>query len=120
LKGLFDVEFAQWKKTMSSALDIEARPGPLAVQSGRFPVIKPELPTRGPTVALRKGGSSSQVRRHAPGSGSDAGYGRDPTTDLRTDAPTRRDRLWVYGGVAAVALTAIGGSWVLSRPRAAL
>jgi hypothetical protein len=109
----------QWKKTVSSALDIEAKSGPISAPGTRFPVIKPDLPTRGPTVALRKG-SSSQNRRHAPGAGSDGGAGRELTTDTRTDAPTRRDRLWVYGGVAAVALTAIGGSWVLSKPRAPL
>jgi serine/threonine-protein kinase len=118
-KGLFDVEFAQWKKTVSSALDIEAKPGLAPAQSGtRFPVLNPDLPTRGPTVALRKG-SSSQIRRQVPG-GSDGGIVRDPTTDLKTGAPTRRDRLWVYGGIAAVALTAIGGSVLLSKPRSAI
>jgi serine/threonine-protein kinase len=119
LKGLFDSEFAQWKKTVSSALDIEAKPGMgmTAAQSGtRFPVLSADLPTRGPTVALRNKGSSSQIR----GLGSDGGLGRDPSTDLKTGAPTRRDRLWVYGGVAAVALTAIGGSMLLSKPRSAL
>jgi serine/threonine-protein kinase len=116
LKGLFDVEFAQWKKTVSSALDIEAKPGLTPTQSGtKFPVLT-ELPTRGPTVALRPG-SSSQIRRN--GLGSDAGFGRE-TTDLKTGAPTRRDRLWVYGGIAAVALTAIGGSVLLSKPRSAI
>jgi serine/threonine-protein kinase len=120
LKGLFDTEFAQWKKTVSSALDIEAKPGLTAAQSGtRFPVLSADLPTRGPTVALRNKGSSSQIRGHFPG-GSDGGLGRDPSTDLKTGAPTRRDRLWVYGGIAAVALTAIGGSVLLSRPRSAL
>jgi serine/threonine-protein kinase len=120
LKGLFDAEFAQWKKTVSSALDIEAKPGLTAAQSGtRFPVLSADLPTRGPTVALRHNmGSSSQIRGHAPG-GSDGGLVRE-TTDLKTGAPSRRDRLWVYGGIAAVALTAIGGSMLLSKPRGAL
>jgi eukaryotic-like serine/threonine-protein kinase len=116
MKGLFDAEFVQWKKTVSSALEMEAKPtGP---QSGtRFPIIKPDLPTRGPTVALRRGGSSSQVRAGLPGSD---GQGRDPTTDLRTDAPSRRDRIWVYGGVAALAGITLTGIFVLSRPRAPL
>jgi eukaryotic-like serine/threonine-protein kinase len=117
LKGLFDVEFAQWKKTMSSALDIEAKPG--GASSGtRFPVIKDDLPTRGPTVALRKGASSSQIRLGA--SGSDSGFGREPTTDLTTDTPTRRDRIWVYGGLAGLVFTVVAGVVVLSRPRAPL
>jgi serine/threonine-protein kinase len=119
LKGLFDVEFAQWKKTVSSALDIEAKPGAIsAAASGtQFPVIqKPELPTRGPTVALRKNaGSSSQIRPGVPGS--DGGFGREPTTDLTTDAPSRRDRLWVYGGVTALGLVVLAGVFLLGRPR---
>jgi eukaryotic-like serine/threonine-protein kinase len=114
LKGLFDVEFAQWKKTMSSALDMEAKPGG-TLSGTRFPVIKPDLPTRGPTVALRKGASSSQIRL-----GPYSGLGREPTTDLTTDAPTRRDRIWVYGGGAALALIMVAGGFVLSRPRAPL
>jgi hypothetical protein len=119
LKGLFDVEFAQWKRTVSSALDIEAKPGAIiAAQSGtQFPVIqKPDLPTRGPTVALRKNsGSSSQIRPGVPGS--DGGFGREPTTDLKTDAPSRGERLWVYGGVTALALVVVAGVLVLGKPR---
>jgi serine/threonine-protein kinase len=122
LKGLFDVEFAQWKKTVSSALDIEAKPGAiLAAQSGtQFPVIqKPDLPTRGPTVALRKNtGSSSQNRPGIPTT--DGGGVREPTTDLRTDAPSRRDRLWVYGGVTALGMVVLAGVFLLGRPRAPL
>ncbi len=118
LKGLFDVEFAQWKKTVSSALDIEAKPGAIfAASSGtQFPVIKPDLQTRGPTVALRKNaGSSSQIRSGHPGSNS--GFGREPTTDTKTDAPSRLDRLWVYGGVTALALVVLAGVFVLGKPR---
>jgi serine/threonine-protein kinase len=122
LKGLFDVEFAQWKKTVSSALDIEAKPGSIiAAQSGtQFPVIqKPDLPTRGPTVALRKNtGSSSQNRPGLPLG--DSGFVREPTTDLRTDAPSRVDRLWVYGGVTALALVVVAGVLLLGKPRAPL
>jgi eukaryotic-like serine/threonine-protein kinase len=114
VKELFDVEFAQWKKTVSSALDIEAKPGGGVSQSGtRFPVVNTDLQTRGPTVALRKGHSSSQIRP-----GSDVA-GRDPTTDARTDAPTRRDWIWVGSGVAALAFIALAGLFVLSKPRGA-
>ncbi|HTA21720.1 MAG TPA: serine/threonine-protein kinase [Polyangia bacterium] len=116
VKGLFDVEFTQWKKTVSSALDIEPQTGGGTQSGTRFPVIKPDLPTRGPTVALRKGQSSSQIRAGLPGS--DSGVRRD--TDLRTDAPTRGDRIWVYGGVSALALIVLVGAFVLSRPRAPL
>ncbi len=108
IKQIFDTEFAQWKKTVTSALDLEVKP---SGQSGtRFPVVKPDLQTRGPTVALR-----------GP-SGSDPGFGREPSTDprsgdLRSSVPTRQDRLWVYGGVAATALMVLAGAFVLSRPR---
>ncbi|HVR01001.1 MAG TPA: serine/threonine-protein kinase [Polyangia bacterium] len=115
LKDLFDTEFVQWKKTVSSALDIEARPNASGVQSGTgFPVIKPDLETRGPTVALRKG-SSSQIRLGVPGS-DDAG--RDPTTALRPDAPTRRDWIWVGSGAGALALIVLAGAFIFSRPLA--
>jgi serine/threonine protein kinase len=116
VKGLFDVEFTQWKKTVNSALDIEPQTSGGAQSGTRFPVIKPDLPTRGPTVALRKGHSSSQIRAGMPGS--DSGVRRD--TELRTDAPTRGDRIWVYGGVSALALIVLVGAFVLSHPRAPL
>jgi serine/threonine protein kinase len=109
VKDLFDTEFVQWKKTVSSALDIEAKPGGGSQSGTRFPVIKPDLPTRGPTVALRRSQSSSQ-----PGTD---GALRDSTTDLRAGAPTRRDWIWVGSGVAALALIALAGAFVLSRPR---
>jgi serine/threonine protein kinase len=105
LKQLFDADFAQWKKTVSSALDIEAKPGG-TVSGARFPIIKPDLATRGPTVALRPGSGSSL---------SD-GLGRE-STDLRSSVPTRQDRLWVYGGITATALMVLAGALVLSRPR---
>jgi serine/threonine-protein kinase len=114
VKELFDTDLAQWKKTVSSALDIEVKPGAMTKDSGRFPVLKPDLPTRGPTVALRPGGSSSQVRPGLPGSD---GAGRTPTTDLGAGAPTRRDWIWIGSGVGAVALIALAGSVVMSRPR---
>ena len=120
MKDLFDVEFVQWKKTVSSALEMEAQPSASGAQSGtRFPIIKPDLPTRGPTVALRGSGSSSSQNRLGMSGGDDAVW-RDPTTDLRTDAPSRRDRMWVYGGVTALAGITLAGIFMLSRPRAPL
>ena len=115
VKDLFETDLAQWKKTVSSALDIEVKPGAMAKDSGRFPVLNPDLPTRGPTVALRPG-SSSQVRPGLPGSD---GAGRTPTTDLGAGAPTRRDWIWIGSGIAAMALIGLAGSIVLSRPRVA-
>jgi serine/threonine protein kinase len=112
VKDLFDTEFVQWKKTVSSALDIEAKPGGLTPSGTHFPVIRPDLQTRGPTVALRRSQSSSQP-------GSDGAF-RDSTTDLRTGAPTRRDWIWVGSGVAALAFIALAGAFVLSRPRASV
>jgi eukaryotic-like serine/threonine-protein kinase len=113
LKGLFDTEFAQWKKTVGSALDMEAKPGHQS--DTRFPVVKPELQTRGPTVALRRGHSSSEVRKDRLGLQGDGA--REPTTDSTTDAPTRRDRMWVYSGVSALAVIVLVGALFLSRPR---
>src|SRR6185369_12954033 len=53
MKGLFDTEFAQWKKTVSSALDMDVVP---SRSSGTlFPMLRPDMPTRGPTVSLRMG-----------------------------------------------------------------
>jgi hypothetical protein len=114
MKGLFDTEYAQWKKTVSSALEMESN-SPGRLQSGtRFPVIqRPDLPTRGPTVALRKAGHSSI----------DTAIVGDPTSDSRiaaesiSGAPTRRDRMWVYGGLAAVVAICATGALVLSQPR---
>jgi eukaryotic-like serine/threonine-protein kinase len=104
MKGLFATEFAQWKKTVSSALEMDTRPGHGGMSGTSFPVLRPDLPTRGPTVALRKGRSSP---------------GATPATDL-VGAPTRRDRLFVYGGLGALAIIATAGVLVLSRRPAAV
>ena len=107
MKGLFASEFSQWKKTVSSALDMETKPGQ---QSGTaFPLLRADLPTRGPTVALRKGHSEVGVITAD-------GRGRGRTTDLVAGGPTRRDRLWVYGGLAALTIISAAAVLVLSRP----
>ena len=97
VKELFDVEFAQWKKTVSSALDIEAKPGVGVSQSGtRFPVIKPDLPTRGPTVALRKGsrrrrsGWAARQRRRGPRPDDRCAHGRADAARLDLGGQRRR------------------------------
>jgi hypothetical protein len=63
-------------------------------------------------VALRPGQSSSQIRQ---------GLGEGPrevTTDLRTDAPTRRDWMWIGSGLATLVVIALVGALLLSKPRA--
>src|SRR5215831_12636665 len=110
MKGLFATEFAQWKKTVSSAMDMETKPGQ---QSGTaFPLLRPDLPTRGPTVALRKGHSATGEVNTAA---ADRGLRRSSREQVG-GAPSRRDRLWVYGGVGALALISVTGVLVLSRP----
>jgi serine/threonine-protein kinase len=110
MKGLFDTEFAQWKKTVSSALDMDVVP---ARASGTlFPVLRPDLPTRGPTVSLRAGHSLLEAS-------SDKSPPPDSVvapTALVASAPSKRDRLWVYGGLAAVASISAAGWLVLSQP----
>jgi eukaryotic-like serine/threonine-protein kinase len=112
MKGLFDTEFAQWKKTVSSALEMDVVP--VRASGTLFPVLRPDLPTRGPTVSLRVGQGALDF-------GPDKSPGPESAvapTALVSSAPSKRDRLWVYGGLGAVAAILAAGWLVLSRPPA--
>jgi len=125
MKGLFRTEFLQWRKTATAALDMELEQPPSAAQDGQLSGIEP------PTMALRPGMSwsragsdvrsagsrsrnGSQARLHAPARSADA-----PATPVPAPAnaqgPSRRDRIWVYGGLAVLAAVGGAGIYLLAR-----
>ena len=127
MKGLFAAEFLQWRKTATAALDMEVDRGE---RRPRIETPGAEPPTQGPTMALRPGlstsgvragsevksqtarsrGTASQAPQTLPSSPSSA------TSPSTVDAPSsKRDRLWVYGGlIVLVAITGYG-AWMLTR-----
>ena len=126
MKGLFAAEFLQWRKTATAALDMEVDRGE---RRPRIETPGAEPPTQGPTMALRPGlstsgvragsevksqtarsrGAQSQVAQTLPSSAS------SPSSASRVDPPSKRDRLWVYGGlIVLVAITGYG-AWMLTR-----
>jgi serine/threonine protein kinase len=125
MKGLFASEFLQWRKTATAALDMEVDRTERAPRTVETPAAEPQ--TQGPTMALRPGQSAAGVSftpelRSATFS-SQGAHSSQPAI-LRSsgsaisgvEPPSRRDRLWVYGGLGAlVAITGVG-AWLLARP----
>ena len=108
MKGLFAAEFLQWRKTATAALDMEVD------ESDRHPRIEApgaEPQTQGPTMTLRPGGrrcrASGPARcgasREATGHATPGAPLTSPSSPSTVDQPSRRDRIWVYGGLAALA-----------------
>ncbi len=128
MKGLFAAEFLQWRKTATAALDMEVDRGE---RRPRIETPGAEPPTQGPTMALRPGGLSTSGVRAASEVKSQTTRSRgaqtqapqtlpssasSPSSASRVDAPSsKRDRLWVYGGlIVLVAITGYG-AWMLTR-----
>jgi serine/threonine-protein kinase len=133
MKDLFNSEFLQWRKTATAALDLAVEPA-----DGGAPTdgLFNEPQTHGPTMALRGApwldAPRSEVRSAANlGSTRSRGSGSQPHPEPRSKssgskprssaaaAPkpkhSRRDRLWVYGGIAIVLSIAAVGVWVFAR-----
>ena len=123
MKGLFAADYMQWKKTVSSAMDMEASPGrkPGIGGTGEFLLQPPsaELGTRGPTVALRGGsyGDGAPNARLTPEASNDSRVLPAAEYVVQPSTPSAHDRLWVYGGVAALAMISVAGLLVISGPR---
>jgi serine/threonine protein kinase len=134
MKGLFAAEFLQWRKTATAALDMEVDRGE---RRPRIETPGAEPPTQGPTMALRPGLSTSGVRAasevksqtaRSRGAVSQAAQTLPSSPSLQTspsspsaiDGPSsKRDRLWVYGGlIVLVAITGYG-AWMLTRSQGA-
>ena len=133
MKGLFAAEFLQWRKTATAALDMEVDRGE---RRPRIETPGAEPPTQGPTMALRPGlstsgvpapielksqtarsrGAVSQAAQTLPSSASLPSSPTSPTSPSTTEGPSsKRDRLWVYGGlIVLVAITGYG-AWMLTR-----
>jgi hypothetical protein len=119
-KSLFAAEYLQWRKTATSALDLEVEPSQIQAQG----VLAAEPPTAGPTMALRPGVSWTDGRsemRSASGrsrSGSSQPRAPEPQSQASSGGAgsTRRDRIWVYGGLTLLASVMVAGAWLLARP----
>jgi serine/threonine protein kinase len=122
MKGLFAAEFLQWRKTATAALDMEVE------RDERHPRVEApgaEPQTQGPTMALRPGsftasgvrGASevrSETRSRTTRTPPPATLPSSPST---VEQPSRRDRVWIYGGLAALVGMIFYLTWMLARPQ---
>jgi serine/threonine-protein kinase len=146
MKGLFASEFLQWRKTATTALDMEVDRHERRHTQIEAPAAEPM--TQGPTMALgpsvshselptglatrsatisSHGGRSSRPGSH-PGSHPSRPSGHShPESHPATihtstssvsgvEPPSNRDRLWVYGGLGALVAITGVGAWLLARP----
>jgi len=119
-KALFAAEYLQWRKTATSALDLEVEPSQIQAQG----VLAAEPATAGPTMALRPGVSwadgRSELRSNSGRSRSSPSKPRAPEPQSQASnggtVASRRDRIWVYGGLTLLASVMVAGAWLLARP----
>jgi serine/threonine protein kinase len=128
MKGLFRTEHLQWRKTATAALDMELEQPETAAQDGQLSGIEP------PTMALRPGMSwsrpgsdvrsgvradrsrgGSQARLHAGSRTSEVPASAAAPVPASAQGPSRRDRIWVYGGLAVLAAVGGAGIYLLAR-----
>jgi eukaryotic-like serine/threonine-protein kinase len=124
MKGLFASEFLQWRKTATSALDMEVDQGQQAHPRLDPPGAEPM--TQGPTMALRPSASISgfPVNPETRSATVSSQGGRSPPVRTQTspsaisgiEPPSKRDRVWVYGGLGALVGITGFGAWLLARP----
>ena len=125
MKSLFASEFLQWRKTATAALDMEVDRAERPPRNVEAPSAEPL--TQGPTMALRPGHSaagvsftpelkSATISSQGARSSHPAVHSSHASAISGIEPPSRRDRLWVYGGLGAlVAITGVG-AWLLARP----
>jgi hypothetical protein len=125
MKGLFRTEFLQWRKTATAALDMELDQPPEAVRDGQLSGVEPPTMALRPGMSWSRGGSelrsvspadraressASRPRGSAPARTIEAPVTTPPPPQPVAQAPSRRDRIWVYGGLAVLA--AVGGAGI--------
>jgi ribonuclease E len=146
MKGLFAPEFLQWRKTATAALDMEVEPtegksriepfGAEPVTQGPTMALRPGLSSSGVRAgtdvpaertqsrASRSHGSRSQLSRSqtapsaasAPTSPTSASVASSPSATSQVEPPSKRDRVWVYGGLAILGAITAAVAWMLARP----
>jgi hypothetical protein len=87
-------------------------------------VLATEPATAGPTMALRPGVSwadgRSELRSASGRSRSSPSRPRAPEPQSQASSAgagtSRRDRIWVYGGLTILASVMVAGAWLLARP----
>jgi hypothetical protein len=146
MKGLFAPEFLQWRKTATAALDMEVEPaqgksriepfGAEPVTQGPTMALRPGLSSAGVPAGTdvpaertqsrtsRSQGSRSQLSRSqtapsaasAPTSPTSASVASSPSATSSVEPPSKRDRVWVYGGLAILGAITAAVAWMLARP----
>jgi serine/threonine protein kinase len=132
-KSLFAAEYMQWRKTATSALDLEVeKPQPNDAAMGG---LGAEPPTAGPTMALRPGVSWAEGRsemrsatgrsRSSPSQANGHNRGGSAYSQPRSagghpreasaSGVTKRDRTWLYVVVGASLALMGGGAYLLTR-----
>jgi serine/threonine protein kinase len=120
MKLLFASDFLQWKRTISSAMEMEATPfGPTVTDGHVCSTGHPDPLSSGATLALRHGAQSEDGDNVPPDGATETPIMPAAGSFVAAAAPSAHDRLWVYGGIASLAMISIAGVLVLSQPRMA-
>ncbi|HXI57261.1 MAG TPA: protein kinase [Polyangia bacterium] len=118
MKLLFASDFLQWKRTISSAMEMEATPfGPTVADGHVCSTGHPDPLSSGATLALRQGAPSEDGDGGQPDGATATPIMPAAGSFVAAAAPSAHDRLWVYGGIASLAMISIAGVLVLSQPR---
>jgi serine/threonine protein kinase len=124
MKGLFRTEFLQWRKTATAALDMEVEEEPTdrqrAAQDPQASGVEPATMALRPGMSWSRGGTDVRSATHGPREGSvsraRARSQAPAVAPVAASGPSRRDRIWVYGGLAVLAAVGGAGLYLLARP----
>jgi len=130
MKLLFASDFLQWKRTVATAMEMEVTP-PRARRYEQ-PVDNSELyhardyraaagnldmQSSGATMSLGPALPEPGAEPQTPDSATETPVLPAAESLVHPTMPSAYDRLWVYGGIATLAMISIAGVLVLSQPR---
>jgi hypothetical protein len=101
-------------------MEMEATPfGPTVTDGHVCSTGHPDPLSSGATLALRHGAPSEDGDSGQPDGATETPIMPAAGSFVAAAAPSTHDRLWVYGGIASLAMISIAGVLVLSQPRMA-
>jgi serine/threonine-protein kinase len=120
MKLLFASDFLQWKRTVSSAMEMEPTPPDHNSGANDFRAAGASSDSHSSSATLELGPAAPDETQ--PCEAADEA-GETPimpaaASFIPSPVPSAHDRLWVYGGIASLAMISIAGVLVLSQPRA--
>jgi hypothetical protein len=117
MKLLFASDYLQWKRTVSTAMEMETERRAADSSADLLTQSSTDHRSSGATLELRPAQSGNIQEAGVPEGSVETPIFPPGVSRIPPSLPTVHDRLWVYGGIASLAMISIAGVLVLSQPR---